>query len=81
MYGENVGVIASVFDDCIRYATTSGDNFRIHYTDMKTAEPTEHFILIFSKSNVIYTLKKDWFTHGNENDFMNFLRYKGINVK
>ena len=81
MYGENVGVIASVFDDCIRYSTTSGNNFRVHYTDMKAVESTEHYILIFSKTNSIYTLKKEWFTHGNANDFMNFMRSKGIKVK
>ena len=81
MYGENVGVIASVFDDCIRYATTSGNNFRIHYTDMKTVESTEHYRLIFSKSNSVYTLKKEWFTHGNENDFINLLIHKGVRVK
>ena len=42
---------------------------------------TKNLILLKSRANLIYILRKDTFTKGTKDDFIAFLRSKGIKVK
>ena len=81
IYGNNGAVISDVTEDSINQIHSNGSQYKIYYDTIKKACLTQNYILLQSKANILYTLKRDGFSIGNEKDFLIFLKNKGIEIK
>ena len=69
-----------VFDDKIIQNSPNG-SMSIWMENIKEAEATKNYIYVVTKSNFCIKKKKDSFTLGNAEDFIEFLKSKGIKVQ
>ena len=60
---------------------TIGGADTVEFNKIKNAIQTKNYILLRSKANLIYIFCKDTFTVGTKEEFVSFLRAKGIKVK
>ncbi len=81
MHGKEIDVVTIVTEDLIRYSQSTGSEFQLQYSDIKKVVQTKGFIYLWSKTNMLYSFKKDSFSIGNTTDFLLFLKNKGIKVK
>lgn len=66
-----------VFDDRIELDIL-GNNQTLYFIDAKQVRLTKNYIFVYSKANYIYSFKKDSFTLGSAEEFIDFLRSNGI---
>ena len=81
IHGDNSEVVSEVTKDCIKQVHSNGSQYQICYDNIKIGYTTQNYILLHSKANVIYTFSKNVFSVGNEEEFLKFLRNKGIKIK
>ena len=81
MHGKEVEVELTVTDHYIQHATSTGSVYQVEFDKFKRAIQTKNLILLHSKANVFYILRKDSFQLGTKEGFVDFLRTKGIPVK
>ena len=81
IYGNNGEVVSEVTKDSIKQIHSNGSQYQIYYDTIKKVHITKKYILLHSKANILYTFKKDGFSVGNEEEFLMFLRNKGIRIK
>ncbi len=81
MYGAPVETTLWVTDDEITAKQSNGTEYRLRYTDIKKVIQTARYVFLKSKTQVVYSFKKDGFTVGNADEFIEFLKSKGIRVK
>ncbi|MBR3845796.1 MAG: YcxB family protein [Clostridia bacterium] len=67
----------SVFDDRITLQAR-GNTLSIQFENIKCFIITNNYIYVVSKGQIWYDLKKDSFTLGSAEEFIEFLRSKGI---
>ena len=68
-------------NDCITYNVADTSNTTLDYSSIKLAVVTKSCIGLITKANLLYMVKKDSFTVGNLDDFLTFIKSKGIKVK
>ena len=77
--GKELLIETVAFDDRIE-----ADVFGIHHTlDFDTVDCvniTENYVIINTKARFLYILKKDSFTLGNSEGFVEFLKSKGLRI-
>ena len=78
MHGKPVEVVTTITNKDITISHSTGALYRISFNDIKKVVQTKKFIYLWSKTNTVYTLKKDGFTLGNEEELRLFFRNKGI---
>lgn len=78
VHGEQLGVQILVTDDYIQNTASNGAVNRLEYGNIRSAVRTKNLILLRTKANLIYIFRKDAFTIGTEDEFIAFLRKKGI---
>lgn len=81
MYGGQLSVTSTITDESISVLTSAGNEYRLNYYDIKKTIQTKKFIYLRSKTNVLYSFKKNSFEIGNAADFCVFLKTKGIRIK
>lgn len=81
LYGKPVSVIVTVTENEIRQLQSTGSGFQLNYCDIKRVVQTKKFIYLWSKTNLIYSFKRDSFSLGNADDFLLFLKSKGLKVR
>ena len=81
LHGKAIEVTVSVGEDGIRQTQSTGAEFQLHYSDVKKVVQTKRFIYLWSKTNMLYSLKRDGFLHGTADGFLYFLKSKGLKVK
>ena len=81
MYGKTVENVWTVTDDEMTASMSSGAEYHVHYADVKRAVQTKKFVYLWSKTRTVYSFKKDGFTVGTADEFIEFLKSKGIRVK
>ena len=79
--GKPIEVVVTVTDDIIKQLQSTGSEYKLDYYDIKKVVRTKRYIYLCSKTNMFYSLKKDSFSVGNAEDFLSFLKSKGIKVK
>ena len=67
-----------VTNDYVQSTSSLGDVNTLEYSNIQHVAQTKHLLLLFTKAKLIYILKKDAFTKGNGEDFLAFLKEKGI---
>ncbi|MBE6789351.1 MAG: YcxB family protein [Ruminococcaceae bacterium] len=81
LYGKEVSFTTIVTDEYIQNTASTGAVNKFEYNDIKSAAQTKNLILLRSKTNLIYIFRKDTFTKGSKEEFIMFLREKGIKIK
>ena len=81
MFGGPVEVKAIVTDEFIQNTTSSGSVNKLEFNKIKKVNQTKNLILLLSDSKLIYVFRKDSFSVGTYDEFIVYLRNKGIKVK
>jgi len=81
MHGRAIEMTTTVTNKGIELLQSTGALYRISYSDIKKVVQTKRYIILWSKTNTLYPLKKDGFSVGNGEGFLLFVRNKGIKVK
>lgn len=80
LHGKAIEVIVTVTDDIIKQSQSTGSEYQLNYNDIKRVIKTKKYICLWSKTNMLYSFKKDSFSIGSAEDFLFFLKNKGIKV-
>lgn len=80
-HGKEVSATLIATEDFIQSSLSTGAVHKANYADIKYAVGTKNFILIQTKAGLIYSFRKDAFEKGTKEDFVAFLKSKGISVK
>lgn len=78
--GKDLIVEILVFDDRIEHAILETKN-TLHFDNIRSVEQTKNYICVMTNAKLAYIFKKDSFTLGNAEDFIEFLKSKGIKVQ
>lgn len=78
--GKNIEVNTIVTDEYIQNTASTGSVYKVPYDNIRNCKQTKNLILLYSKANLIYIFRKDTFSKGSANEFIEFLKNKGINV-
>jgi len=78
---NGVEVDILVMEDWIQTAASTGAVTKLEYNKIRSAFETKNLILLRTRANLIYTFPKDKFTVGDAEDFISFLKEKGIRVR
>ena len=81
MYGDRFEVISDITEESITQTLSNGATFVIPYTSIKRCAQTAHYLLLISDAKIIYALRKGGFTIGSDEEFLVFLRSKGVKVR
>ena len=81
MCGKPAEIIVVVTDENIKQHHSAGAETQLIYSEIKKVVQTEKYIYLCSKTNLLYTLKKDGFFVGTSEGFLMFLKNKGFKIK
>ena len=79
--GNRCEVTSEFTETFISQTHSNGAQYKLYYDTIKRCHITKNYILLVSKANIIYSLKKDGFSIGTKEDFLKFLESKFIKVK
>lgn len=81
VHGKEITVETIVTDEYIQNTASTGAVNKIEYCKIRNVVQTKNLILLRSKANLIYIFRKDTFTKGTADEFIRFLKNKGIKIK
>ena len=81
VHGKEIEVKTIVTDNFIQNTASTGSVNQIEYDKIRNAIQTKNMILLRSKANLIYIFRKDTFEIKTKEEFISFLKAKGIKVK
>ena len=81
VHGKEISVKTIITDEFIQNTASTGAVNKLEYDKIRNAAQTKNLILLRSKANLIYIFRKDTFTKGTKDDFIAFLKVKGVKVK
>ncbi len=80
VHGTEIIVDTIVTNEYIQNTASTGAVNKIEFFKIRNAVQTKNLILLRSKANLIYIFRKDTFTIGTKEDFIQFLKSKGIRI-
>ena len=81
VHGNEISVETIVTNEYIQNTASTGAVNQLAYENIRNVVQTKNLILLRSEANLVYIFRKDAFTKGNAEDFIKFLKDKGIKVK
>lgn len=78
---EDITVHVAATEDFIQNTTSLGAVGRLGYDKIKVVEQTKNLILLYSKEESVFIFAKNSFEKGTKEEFIAFLKAKGIRVK
>lgn len=81
LYGKEISVETIVTNEYIQNTVSNGAINQLQYDKIKSVTQTKNLVLLRSKAKLIYIFRNDTFTKGNKDEFINFLRNKGVKIK
>lgn len=69
-----------VFDDKIEH-TALGNSQALGFESIKRVQQSQNYIYVISNAKLVYIFKKDSFTLGTPEEFIEFLKSKGIKIQ
>lgn len=81
LYEKEVEVETVVREDGTEVTTSFGETIALRYHTVKTVFQTKNYIFLRTKSNLIHIISRNGFTIGTSEDFLRFLKDKGLRVK
>lgn len=58
-----------------------GNKDILYFQNIKHASKSKNYIFVQTQANIVYTFKKDSFTLGSSDEFVDFLKSKGIKAQ
>lgn len=80
LLGGEVTTRTTVTDTHIQSAVDNGSTNAVHLTDIKKVVQTKNLILVCTKAKLVFILHKDTFKGRNKDEFLAFMKSKGIKV-
>ncbi len=81
VHGKEIAVKTTVTNEYIQNTASTGAINQLEYDRIRNVAQTKNLVLLRSKANLIYIFRKDTFTKGTKDDFIAFLKTKGVKVK
>jgi len=81
VFGKPIEITAAVTDEKITVTQSTGSEIYLNYVDIKKAFQTKKYIYLQTKTNLLFSFKKDSFSLGNAEGFLSFLKGKGIKIR
>ena len=81
IHGKEITVETIVTSEYIQNTVSTGSVNKLEIGKIKKAVQTKNQILLITEAKLLYICPKDKFTKGNAEDFIKFLKDKGIKVK
>jgi len=78
--GGNVVFTTTVTKKNIVSTSSTGEKFRLEFSDIKNCGITKNLIVVLSKNNTSYMLSKEGFEIGNAKSFIQFLKDRGVKI-
>lgn len=75
-----VAYTVSIYEDKITQKTSLGSEYTIDFSNIRKAYKTSNYIVLQSAAKQLYILKKDSFTVGDSENFLDFLHEKGYKI-
>ncbi len=76
-----ISVITLVHENSLELAASNGSTINIELSKIRSAVQTKNYIVLRSDARLLYSFRKDGFTKGTKEDFLAFLKGKGIKVR
>ncbi len=81
LHGKEIEVTVTVTENIIKQSQSTGSEFQLNYSDIKKVVQTKKYLYLWSKTNLLYSFKRSSFSCGNADEFLLFLKNKGVKVK
>ena len=81
VHGKAITVETVVTDAYIQQTASTGAVNKLEYDSVKKVTRTRNLIMLHSKARLIYIFRKDTFQKGTADEFITFLKGKGIKIK
>ena len=81
LFGSPAAIKTEVTENCVRAIAPSGGVNELTYINVRRAVQTKNLIFLQTKANLLYVFLKDGFTLGTAEEFIAFLKSKGVRVK
>ena len=81
VHGKVIENRVSITNEHIIIENSIGSKIYLNYVDIKKAFQTKKYIYLQTKTKLLCSFKKDGFSMGNEEEFVEFLRNKGVKIK
>jgi hypothetical protein len=78
---EEQEVDTEITADGLKTLASNGDSVSASFDKIKYAKQTKKYIFLTTHSGVVFPIKKDTFTVGTKDEFVAYIRSRGINVK
>lgn len=80
LHGKEIDVIVTVTEEAIRFSQSNGAEYQLNYADIKKVICTKKYIYLLSGAKILHSFKRDGFSSGSAEEFLNFLMRKGVKV-
>lgn len=80
-YGKEIVFTTTVTCEDIQLNVSTGEVTKLKYSNIKKGIQTTNLIILHTKANLGYIFSKNGFTKGTKDDFILFLREKGIKIR
>lgn len=77
---EQISICSTVHDDHLEISASNGSTLNIELSKIRSAVHTKNYVVLRSDARLIYSFGKDGFTKGTKDEFITFLKSKGIKV-
>ena len=81
IHGKPIETSMFITDENIRYVQSTGAEFFTNYSDIKKVIRTNQYVVFYTKTKLYCAFKDDDFSVGNIEEFLLYLKNKGIKVK
>ena len=75
-----ISVSTLVHENSLELAASNGSTINIELSKIRGAVQTKNYIVLRSDARLLYSFSKDGFTKGTKDEFIAFLKSKGIKV-
>ena len=81
LYGGAREIVVTADDDTFNFCPGGENRKSLYYSQIKKVRRTKNLIIVISDANLMYVLRKDSFTQGNEEKFYDILGENRVNFK
>ena len=81
LHGKEVAVQITLTDESINASDSMGSETQIAYTNVKKGVLTKNTVVLFTAARMMLIFTNDGFEIGTKEDFIAFLKTKGIKIK
>ncbi len=78
---QNGKLVTEVTDGGITLFSADGEQSKLSYDAVERCSLTKNYILLYTNEKTVFAFKKDGFSVGSANEFLPFLKKKGIKIK